>query len=79
MQIQSHHVEVQDLGIKISTGTLAKQANGAVTIQLGDTIVFVSAVAAEHLTPGQSWFPLTVDYREKFSAAGRFPGGYFKR
>ncbi len=79
MNIQTHHVEVEGLGIRISTGLLAKQANGAVTIQLGETTVFVSATAANSLRPEQSFFPLTVDYREKFSAAGRFPGGYFKR
>jgi len=76
---QKYSVEVADLGIKISTGTLAKQASGSVTVQLGDTTVFVSAVAANKLRPDQDFFPLTVDYRENFSAAGRFPGGYFKR
>ena len=79
MDIQTHHVDVEGLGIRISTGLLAKQAGGAVTIQLGETTVFVSATVAGSLRPDQSWFPLTVDYREKFSAAGRFPGGYFKR
>ncbi len=76
---QKYSVTVPDLGITIETGTLAKQANGAVTIRVGDTIVFVSAVAASSLKPDQDFFPLTVDYREKFAAAGRFPGGYFKR
>lgn len=76
---QKYSVQVPDLGITISTGTIAKQANGSVTIQLGDTTVFVSAVAASQLRPEQDFFPLTVDYRENFSAAGRFPGGYFKR
>ncbi|HLP07412.1 MAG TPA: polyribonucleotide nucleotidyltransferase, partial [Opitutaceae bacterium] len=52
---------------------------GAVTISLGETTVFVSAQVAASIKPGQDFFPLTVDYREKFSAAGRFPGGYFKR
>ncbi len=77
--IQKHTVEVADLGIKISTGTIAKQSSGSVTISLGDTTVFVSATAAGSLRPDQDFFPLTVDYRENFSAAGRFPGGYFKR
>lgn len=76
---QEYSVTVPDLGISISTGTIAKQANGAVTIRLGETIVFVSATVANTTKPGQDFFPLTVDYREKFSAAGRFPGGYFKR
>jgi len=65
--------------IHIGTGKLAKQADGAVTVQLGETIVLVAAVAASTPRPGQEFFPLTVDYREKAAAAGRFPGGYFKR
>ena len=65
--------------IHIETGKLAKQADGAVTVQLGETIVVVAAVAATSVKPGQDFFPLTVDYREKAAAAGRFPGGYFKR
>ena len=63
----------------IETGKLAKQADGAVTVQLGETIVMVAAVAATKAKPGQEFFPLTVDYREKAAAAGKFPGGYFKR
>lgn len=65
--------------ITIETGKLAKQADGAVTVQLGETIVLVAAVAATNAKPGQEFFPLTVDYREKAAAAGKFPGGYFKR
>ena len=65
--------------IIIETGKLAKQADGAVTVQLGETIVLVAAVAATKAKPGQEFFPLTVDYREKAAAAGKFPGGYFKR
>lgn len=76
---QKHNVTAEKLGIQISTGTLAGLASGAVTITKGDTNVFVSATAATTLRPGQDFFPLTVDYREKFTAAGRFPGGYFKR
>src|ERR1700722_2646570 len=65
--------------IIIETGKLAKQADGAVTVQLGETIVMVAAVAATKAKAGQDFFPLTVDYREKAAAAGKFPGGYFKR
>src|SRR5688572_6109808 len=65
--------------ISIETGKLAKQADGAVTVQLGETIVLVASVAATNAKPGQEFFPLTVDYREKAAAAGKFPGGYFKR
>ena len=76
---QKHTVTVDGLGITFSTGDIAKQSSGAVTVGLGDTTLFVSATVAEELRPDQNWFPLTVDYREKYSAAGRFPGGYFKR
>ena len=65
--------------IHIETGKLAKQADGAVTVQLGETMIIVAAVAAPNAKPGQDFFPLTVDYREKAAAAGKFPGGYFKR
>ncbi|HLH53518.1 MAG TPA: polyribonucleotide nucleotidyltransferase [Verrucomicrobiae bacterium] len=68
-----------DKQIIIETGKIAKQADGAVTVQLGETIVVVAAVGAAKAKPGQDFFPLTVDYREKAAAAGKFPGGYFKR
>src|SRR3954468_9959046 len=68
-----------DKQIIIETGKYAKQADGAATVQLGETIVVVAAVAAIKAKPGQAFFPLTVDYREKAAAAGKFPGGYFKR
>ena len=71
--------QVGDKQITIQTGKLAKQADGAVTIQLGETIILVAAVAATKAKEGQDFFPLTVDYREKAAAAGKFPGGYFKR
>src|SRR5436190_9137445 len=70
---------VGDKQITIETGKTAKQADGAVTVQLGETIVIVAAVAAVKAKEGQDFFPLTVDYREKAAAAGKFPGGYFKR
>ena len=72
-------VQVGAKPIQIESGKLAKQADGAVTVQLGESIVIVAAVAATSAKPGQDFFPLTVDYREKAAAAGRFPGGYFKR
>ncbi len=71
--------QVGDSQIHIETGLLAKQADGAVSVQLGETVVLVAAVAASSPREGQEWFPLTVDYREKAAAAGKFPGGYFKR
>ncbi|MDR0679954.1 MAG: polyribonucleotide nucleotidyltransferase [Puniceicoccales bacterium] len=74
-----YEIEVAEFGLKFSTGTLAKQANGAVLVNVGGTNVLVSAVVSPKVTPEQSYFSLTVDYREKFSAAGRMPGGYGKR
>jgi len=76
---QKHNVTVPGLGITFSTGTYAGLANGAVNVCVGETNVFVTACIAQTTKPGQDWFPLTVDYREKYAAAGRFPGGYFKR
>ena len=77
---QQHSVTIEEFGITISTGSIGRLANGAVTIRKGDTTLFVSATAAEDLrSPDQDFFPLTVDYREKFAAAGRFPGSYFRR
>ncbi len=71
--------QLGDKQVIIESGKLAKQADGAVTVQLGETIIVVAAVAATKAKPGQDFYPLTVDYREKAAAAGRFPGGYFKR
>ncbi len=64
--------------ITIETGKMAALAHGACTVQQGETIVFTAACSADP-RPGLDFFPLQVDYREKFSAAGRIPGGYFKR
>lgn len=63
----------------IETGRIAKQADGAVLVSQGETIVLVTAVSARKAKPGADFFPLTVDYREYGYAAGRIPGGYFKR
>lgn len=65
--------------ISIETGKIAKLADGAVIVSCGDTMVLASAVSATSIKEGQDYFPLTVDYREKAAAAGKFPGGYFKR
>ncbi|HPU55783.1 MAG TPA: polyribonucleotide nucleotidyltransferase, partial [Verrucomicrobiota bacterium] len=72
-------IPIGDKELIVETGKIAKQADGAVTVQLGETIVLVAAVAATKAKEGQDFFPLTVDYREKAAAAGKFPGGYFKR
>src|SRR4051794_13860700 len=65
--------------VSIETGKIAKLADGAVIVSTGDTMVLASAVSATQIKEGQDWFPLTVDYREKAAAVGKFPGGYFKR
>ena len=65
--------------ISIETGKIARLADGAVIVSCGETVVLVSAVSATIIKEGQDFFPLTVDYREKAAAAGKFPGGYFKR
>src|ERR1700755_3083250 len=65
--------------VSIETGKIAKLADGAVIVSTGDTMVLTSAVSATQIKEGQDWFPLTVDYREKAAAVGKFPGGYFKR
>ena len=65
--------------IHLETGRLAKQADGAVVARLGDTMVLCTAVLSHDIREGQSFFPLTVDYREKFSAGGKIPGGFIKR
>ena len=65
--------------ISIETGKIAKLADGSVIVSCGETMVLASAVSATTIKEGQDFFPLTVDYREKAAAAGKFPGGYFKR
>lgn len=65
--------------VTIETGKLARQADGAVTVRLGNCILLATVVANKEPKPGQSFFPLTVDYQEKFASAGRIPGSFFKR
>jgi polyribonucleotide nucleotidyltransferase len=65
--------------ISIETGKLAKQADGSVVLQMGNTVLLATVVAAPEAKDGVDFLPLTVDYREKYSAAGRFPGGFFRR
>ncbi len=64
--------------ITLETGKLAKQADGSVVVRMGDCMLLATAVSARHASP-VDFLPLTIDYREKFAAAGRFPGGFFKR
>ncbi|MEP7207584.1 MAG: polyribonucleotide nucleotidyltransferase [Casimicrobiaceae bacterium] len=65
--------------LTLETGEIARQAGGAVLVSLDDTVVLVTAVSAKSARPGQDFFPLTVDYQEKTYAAGKIPGGFFKR
>ena len=65
--------------LSVETGRIAKQADGSVVVRMGDTMVLCTAVSAKEPKPGQNFFPLTVDHKESFSAAGRFPGGFMKR
>ncbi|MEL4309004.1 polyribonucleotide nucleotidyltransferase [Joostella sp. CR20] len=75
--------EIIDLGdgrtISLETGKLAKQADGSVVVRMGNAMLLATVVSARTANPGIDFLPLTVDYREKFAAAGRFPGGFFKR
>jgi polyribonucleotide nucleotidyltransferase len=77
----THSVEIDLYGrsLTLETGNLAKQANGAVVVRSGDSVVLVTACSNEEPKPSASFFPLTVDYREYTYAAGRFPGGFIKR
>jgi polyribonucleotide nucleotidyltransferase len=68
-----------DHAVTIETGELARQADGAVLVTMSDTVVLVTAVGMKKPTPGRDFFPLTVNYQEKTYAAGRIPGGFFKR
>jgi len=72
-------VDLNGRQIALETGKLAKQANGAVIVRMGESVVLVTACANEEPKPGASFFPLTVDYREYTYAAGKFPGGFIKR
>jgi len=76
---QSVSLEWAGRTLKIETGQVARQADGAVLITYGDTTVLATATFAKSAKPGQDFFPLTVNYMEKYYASGRIPGGFFKR
>ena len=65
--------------LRLETGRMARQADGAVLAQYSETVVLATAVGAKNIKPGQDFFPLTVNYQEKAFAAGKIPGGFFKR
>ncbi|GLQ55994.1 polyribonucleotide nucleotidyltransferase [Devosia nitrariae] len=76
-----HKVELNwgDQPLTLETGKIARQADGAVLATLGETVVLATVVSAKTAKPGQDFFPLTVNYQEKYFASGKIPGGYFKR
>ena len=75
MSIETITCQVGTQEMTIETGKMAKLADGAVTVRVGETIVMVTAVSQTKVREGQDWFPLSVEYKEKAAAAGRFPGG----
>ena len=77
--IRRKEVRLQDKTLLIETGKMAKQADGAVTVRCGDTVVLVTVCAAKSPREGVDFLPLTVDYRENTYAAGKIPGGFFRR
>ncbi len=77
--INSREITIGNRTLTIESGRIAKQADGSCTVRMGDTIVLTTACAAKSSDPTRNFLPLTVDYREYAAAAGRFPGGFFKR
>ena len=76
---KTYEFQVGTQTIKLSTGKVARQAGGSVMIQAGGTVLLVTATRSKDVKDGQDFFPLTVDYIEKFYASGKFPGGFIKR
>ena len=81
IKFDHHKVELNWGGqpLTLETGKIARQADGAVLATLGETVLLATVVSAKSAKPGQDFFPLTVNYQEKYFAAGKIPGGYFKR
>ncbi len=79
MAVTKRSIDIGGKTITLETGRLARQAGGAVLISLNDTLVLCTATGADQANPGQDFFPLTVDYREKTASVGKIPGGFFKR
>ena len=78
-KIHKEEIEVNGKKLTLETGKVARQADGAIIATLGETVVIATAVGAKKLNDGQDYFPLSVNYQEKYYAAGKIPGGYFKR
>jgi polyribonucleotide nucleotidyltransferase len=72
-------VTIDGKELTLEAGFLAQQASGAATVRIGDTILFSAVTSTDKPREGIDFFPMQVEYREKFYAAGRFPGGFFKR
>jgi len=79
MNVHKVSTMVGERELSIQVGKLAKQADGAALVRYGETVVLVTACADKEPREGLDFFPLTVDYRENFYAAGKIPGGFFKR
>lgn len=79
MSIENVTSQIGSTPLTFETGKIARLADGAVTVTCGETVMLVTAVSQTRVKDGQSWFPLSVEYKERASAAGTFPGGYFKR
>ena len=78
-KVHKEEIEINGKKITLETGKVARQADGAVIATCGETVVIATAVGAKKINEGQDYFPLSVNYQEKYYAAGKIPGGYFKR
>ena len=78
-KIQKEEIDFGGKKLVLETGKVARQADGAIIAKLGETVVIATVVGAKKLNEGQDYFPLSVNYQEKYYAAGKIPGGYFKR
>ena len=78
-KVYKKEIEVEGKKISLETGKIARQADGAIIAQCGETIVMATVVGAKKVNPDVDYFPLSVNYQEKYYAAGKIPGGYFKR
>ena len=79
MNVVKREFQYGNVPVVLETGRIARQASGAVMVRMGDTVVLVACVASKETRPDQDFFPLTVDYQEKTYAAGKIPGGFFRR
>ena len=77
--VERIEIEIEGRRLSLEAGRVARQADGAVWVRYADTVVLVTAVAAKEAREGVDFFPLTVDYQERAYAAGKIPGGFFKR